>query len=83
MADSRRGYWKDDIDNSPVWSLDQSQWVLENRGEGVWPFIEQPDIWGYLNNPRWVSTPSDPVNYTGNEANEPQIFTPEGDDADE
>lgn len=26
---------------------------LENKGAGPWPFTEQLDKWGYLNNPRW------------------------------
>lgn len=29
----------------------------ENKGLGPWDFIEQPDKWGYLNNPRWASLP--------------------------
>ena len=26
---------------------------LKNKGSGPWDFTEQPDKWGYLNNPRW------------------------------
>ncbi len=49
-------------------------------GDKTWPdnFEEQVDKWGYLNNPRWKTTPQAPVNYTGNESNEPQIWTPPG-----
>ena len=28
-------------------------WVDDNKGAGPWPFKEQLDKWGYLNNPRW------------------------------
>ena len=41
---------------------------------GPWDFIEQGDKWGYLNHPRWMQESGDPVNYTGNEANEPQAW---------
>lgn len=30
--------------------------------------------WGYLNNPNWKNTPSGSENYTGDEANEPQVW---------
>lgn len=46
------------------------------KGEGVWNFTEQPDKWGYLNNPRWADSPERSINYTGNEENEPQIWIP-------
>jgi hypothetical protein len=48
------------------------------KGQGAWAFTEQQNKWGYLNNPRWKVTPQTPVNYTGNESNEPQIWTPPG-----
>ena len=41
-----------------------------------WPFTPQPNKWGYLNNPNWVPVPVAPVNYDGNESNEPQIWVP-------
>ena len=27
----------------------------DDKNLGPWPFVEQPDKWGYLNNPRWSS----------------------------
>lgn len=27
------------------------------RNQGPWAFTEQPNVWGYLNNPRWTDTP--------------------------
>ncbi len=51
-------------------------WMV-NKGachEWIEGFVEQPNKWGYLNNPNWVSTPSDPVNYTGNEDEEPVVW---------
>jgi len=50
----------------------------DDKNLGPWVFAEQPDKWGYLNNPRWMQTPSAPINYSGNESNEPQIWTPAG-----
>ena len=29
----------------------------DNKNLGPWPFVEQPDKWGYLNNPRWSNQP--------------------------
>lgn len=29
----------------------------DNKDLGPWDFIEQPNKWGYLNNPRWASVP--------------------------
>lgn len=49
-------------------------WVDDNKGEGPWPFTEQLDKWGYLNNPRWTDAPGPPVNYTGREDEEPQVW---------
>jgi hypothetical protein len=48
----------------------------KDLGPEPWNFTEQPDKWGYLNNPRWQPVPSAPVNYSGNEGAEPQIWTP-------
>ena len=48
------------------------------KGDRTWPnnFVEQPNKWGYLNNPRWQTAPvMPPVNYTGDEANEPQVWS--------
>ena len=42
--------------------------------EPVWPFEEQPNKWGFLNNPRWQTSPQRQVSYTGNESAEPQIW---------
>ena len=47
---------------------------MKFKGEGVWAFTEQQDKWGYLNNPRWQTSPQAPVSYTGNEEDEPQIW---------
>lgn len=45
-------------------------------GDRTWPneFRAISDKWGYLNNPRWKISPAAPVNYTGDESNEPQIW---------
>jgi alpha-tubulin suppressor-like RCC1 family protein len=32
-------------------------WITDNKDSGPWPFTEQPDVWGYLNNPRWSNHP--------------------------
>ncbi len=50
---------------------------LANKGachEWIDSFVEQPNKWGYLNNPNWVHNPTDPVNYTGDEDNEPVVW---------
>jgi len=52
---------------------------LAYKGLGPWDFTEQYDVWGYLNNRRWTDEQSTPVNYSGNESNEPQIWTVEQD----
>jgi hypothetical protein len=58
------GDWKDD----------------KNLGPSPWRFVEQPNKWGYLNNPRWTAAPGPPVNYNdtvwASELREPQIWTP-------
>ena len=38
-------------------------------------FEEQQNKWGYLNNPRWQTSPLPSVNYTGDEENEPQAWS--------
>jgi hypothetical protein len=40
---------------------------------------KQPDVWGFLNEPRWTKSPGPPVNYTGKEAAEPEVWRMEGD----
>ncbi len=32
-------------------------WIDDNKNAGPWPFEEQPDVWGYLNNPLWSNHP--------------------------
>ena len=49
---------------------------MSNKGAGPWDFIEQPNKWGYLNNPRWTIEPVDPISYDGREDEEPQIWSP-------
>jgi len=39
-----------------------SNW-LTNKGAGPWPFVPQPDKLGYVNNPRWTTTPASPVDH--------------------
>jgi len=51
-------------------------WIKDNKGAGAWAFTKQPNKWGYLNNPRWMTTQSEPVNYDGRESEEPQIWDP-------
>ena len=46
---------------------------------GPWDFVEQPNKWGYLNNPRWTDEPGAPVSYNGNEEDEPQVWELPGD----
>lgn len=36
----------------------------DNKGSGPWDFTEQPNKWGYLNNPRW-SNQQDSINFCG------------------
>ena len=39
-------------------------WIDKFKGIGPWPFIEQQNKWGYLNNPRWSNSPkgtADPI----------------------
>ena len=52
-----------------------SDWK-RNKNSGPWPFVPQPNKWGYLNDPRWTATPKAPVSYDGNERAEPQIWDP-------
>ena len=52
-----------------------SDWK-RNKNSGPWPFVPQPNKWGYLNDPRWTATPEAPVSYDGNERAEPQIWDP-------
>ena len=47
----------------------------DDKDLGPWAFHPQPDKWGYLNNPRWYKDTVAPVNYTGNEDEEPQVWT--------
>lgn len=49
-------------------------WVDKNKGAGPWPFEEQANKFGYLNNPRWTDAPGPPVDYTGREDEEPQVW---------
>ena len=44
------------------------------KGLGPWDFKKQENKWGYLNNPIWTASPEDPVDYTGRESEEPQIW---------
>jgi hypothetical protein len=46
------------------------------KGDRTWSnnFKEQPNKWGYLNNPRWKVSPQAPVDYNKNEVNEPQVW---------
>lgn len=50
-------------------------WKEDNKGAGPWVFAPQPNKWGYVNNPRWKSTPVAPINYDS--GGEPQIWSPE------
>lgn len=54
-----------------------SDWK-DDKDLGPWAFTEQPDKWGYLNNPRWKTESEEETSYTGRESEEPQIWTPEG-----
>lgn len=49
-------------------------WIDDNKGEGPWDFEKQKNKWGYLNNPRWMETPGEAVNYDGREDEEPQVW---------
>jgi len=50
-------------------------WISDNKGQGPWTFVPQPDKWGYLNNPRFVTPATDGVTYTEDEGNEPQVWS--------
>lgn len=50
----------------------------KDLGPDPWNFVEQPNKWGYLNNPRWRISPAAPVNYDTNPEDEPQVFVPLG-----
>lgn len=40
-----------------------SDWVTDNRGEGPWDFVEQPEKLGYINNPLWTDAPASDVEH--------------------
>ena len=46
----------------------------DDKDLGAWSFEEQQNKWGYLNNPKWQTTPQTPVDYTGDESDEPQVW---------
>jgi len=64
------------IDSVPVEEevpvVKQISWATPEIGP--WDFIEQGNKWGYLNNPRWMQEAGDPVNFTGREDDEPQVW---------
>lgn len=51
-------------------------WEIGLSADPVWAFTEQPNKWGYLNNPRWMSPSGAPVSYDVNPEEEPQIWEP-------
>jgi hypothetical protein len=53
--------------------LNMTNWK-DFRNKGPFSFVSQSDKWGYLNNPMWKGEPQAPVDYTGNEEAEPQVF---------
>ncbi len=48
----------------------------DDKGLGPWDFEEQPDKWGYLNNPRWQLSSQKPESYSSSDIAEPQVWTP-------
>ena len=46
----------------------------DDKNLGPWKFSEQPNKWGYLNNPFWQSEPGPPISYDGHEDEEPQAW---------
>lgn len=69
------GDWRDDVLGEGPWACEQSPDFMAFKGEGVWPFVEQQNKWGYLNNPRWQTTPQPRVNYSENIEDEPQVWS--------
>lgn len=60
-----------------------SNWIKTCKGilPSAWNFAKQPNKWGYLNNPRWLTTArafqhGGPDDYDGRESEEPQVWTP-------
>ncbi len=88
MSLIENGFWNENYWPNGYWTTNywqrfepfiawQPSWVKENKGVGPWAFTPQPNKYGYLNNPRWTSTPSAPINYDWRESEEPQIWTPD------
>lgn len=46
----------------------------DDKDLGPWDFVEQPDKWGYLNNPRWMRPPKLVIVETKYTDEEPQIW---------
>ncbi len=47
------GDWRD-YAGTGMWAVENGhESLIALKGQGVWPFVEQEDKWGYLNNPRW------------------------------
>ena len=71
--------YEDQIIITPRPPARSANWVL-NAGHS-WPFVKQPNKWGYLNNPRWQGTArafyhGGPDDYDGRESEEPQMWIP-------
>jgi hypothetical protein len=52
----------------------------DDKDLGPWPFVAQPNKWGYLNNPRWLDNArkfvkGGPDDYDSYESLEPQVWS--------
>ncbi|MCK5581923.1 MAG: chitobiase/beta-hexosaminidase C-terminal domain-containing protein, partial [Candidatus Omnitrophica bacterium] len=73
------GYINSAITSAAYTLITPTLWnEFKDLGPASFNFTEQPDKWGYLNNPKWQTTPQPVINYTGNENNEPQVWNTEG-----
>lgn len=71
--------WITDNKGSGPWAAGNGhKSLVDLKNQGVWPFTEKQNVWGYINNPRWQSEPTEAVSYTGRESEEPQIWPMEG-----
>ena len=56
---TRSGYRDADVLTAAFLVKAPQEWnEFRNLGPDAWNFTEQPDKWGYLNNPRWTASPA-------------------------
>jgi len=70
------GYLDSDVTSDDYIQKEPSEWD-EFRDLGAWDFTEQPDKWGYLNNPRWTKDATPQHTPCGHWHKKPKAFTDE------